>query len=1035
MAGTDADMGPLFEVIRSLIQGSISLEAAVTQAREHGERGDVTPQQLLGFSEVALGRVDNGGWRQALPVAEVAYACADAAREAHPDDGGFAEAWLRVGADVIEVLHAALLEAGDVRKYQEAQKIADETIPVAHDRGLPKMEGLLALRFGTLILDAYTASKTPTNYDDQFTMWVARAVRSGDPDLKWALSVPVGPDGEPSQDEPAAAWPAPLEALSTAERYLRDALPLIIPERRGRTLKALAQTLEWQGLLGSPSDPDELRRVGEAALQELDPDDAQARLAVTGMLQRAGTTLTDEKSIRLIEYDWAAFRAQTNERSAWDAVAQAAGVIGEQDPRRALAIYMRQRDLPSMWAQESERGHHFIFELGLFSKAYAPEGFDPFEGDLAQAAQTASTLVGQSDSPQEARTAAAALIRVMLAATNHDREMIGLGVADSLFGLDQSLWADHVEPAVFLAANLLRGEGVNRMRAEDYENAGHFYRQAADVYRNGGMGDLVSECIGYLDDVVKSGGADLDDLTAWLASYSLEIELAAPSSAPVAIQDLGAHVLAAQAAAGTSSLVIQLLLQVLKGRRFAAMLSSGTAGFQLDEPTRSLLALEAAAEAELPAGSDILRPRPFGAALSDDDLVTAWVDEFEKAPSGTPEDRVANLQRAVEQAVTATLVPDELPHVSRLEEIQGRLDDHTALLELYEGTWTDGTLATWQVLVTRTDVKIAVGSEQMPEALIRGSAEGREVTLPASGFWVGALRRAIQEDPTPLEISSEGEQKLASATSMYLRVLEDNPDLLTGISRLIIAPHSADRYVPFHLANRDGQPLADTYAVTYVSSLAQLTVDLRPTQRREGIGVFALSYADQPALPPLDDSAAEAHAIAEACGTTAHVDTDATEVAFVDALETCRYVHLRAHGRLYVDAPSFHTVFLHPSEEADGRLRAYEVLPLDLTGLELVTLGACETALGRVDRSDNPRGLPAALILAGARSVIGTLWPVLAGASTLFFTELYRRLVDSDGDVTGSFVEAQRATRQDFPEYRDWGAFYLIGGLDGGGAQ
>jgi CHAT domain len=49
----------------------------------------------------------------------------------------------------------------------------------------------------------------------------------------------------------------------------------------------------------------------------------------------------------------------------------------------------------------------------------------------------------------------------------------------------------------------------------------------------------------------------------------------------------------------------------------------------------------------------------------------------------------------------------------------------------------------------------------------------------------------------------------------------------------------------------------------------------------------------------------------------------------------------------------------------------------------LVTLSACETALGRVDRADNLRGLPATLLAAGAEVVVGTLWPVLADARTV----------------------------------------------------
>jgi CHAT domain-containing protein len=145
-------------------------------------------------------------------------------------------------------------------------------------------------------------------------------------------------------------------------------------------------------------------------------------------------------------------------------------------------------------------------------------------------------------------------------------------------------------------------------------------------------------------------------------------------------------------------------------------------------------------------------------------------------------------------------------------------------------------------------------------------------------------------------------------------------------------------------------------------------------------------------------------------------------------LETCRYVHLRAHGQHNVDAPLFQTVFLAPSRGYDGRLRAHEVLALNLRGLEVVTLGACETALGRIDVSDNLRGLPAAVLLAGAHAVVGTLWPVMAEASTMFFTEFYRRVAKDGDDLIGAFAHAQSATRSGYPEYRDWGAFYMTGG-------
>jgi len=97
-----------------------------------------------------------------------------------------------------------------------------------------------------------------------------------------------------------------------------------------------------------------------------------------------------------------------------------------------------------------------------------------------------------------------------------------------------------------------------------------------------------------------------------------------------------------------------------------------------------------------------------------------------------------------------------------------------------------------------------------------------------------------------------------------------------------------------------------------------------------------------------------------------------------------------------------------------------------LSQLHLVTLSACETALGRFDIGDNLRGLPAALLLGGASCLIGTLWAVDADASKFFFVTLYTTL-NAGSSRLEAFATAQRATRRQFPRYQDWGAFYLIG--------
>src|SRR5207245_3594083 len=107
-------------------------------------------------------------------------------------------------------------------------------------------------------------------------------------------------------------------------------------------------------------------------------------------------------------------------------------------------------------------------------------------------------------------------------------------------------------------------------------------------------------------------------------------------------------------------------------------------------------------------------------------------------------------------------------------------------------------------------------------------------------------------------------------------------------------------------------------------------------------------------------------------------------------------------------------------------LHAYELLGLDMRGLRLLTLSACETALGRFDLGDNIRGLPASFFLAGVSALIGTLWRVRDPASRHFFAAFYRAYVGGT-PLLDAFVAAQRDTRVHFPQYRDWGAFYFAG--------
>jgi CHAT domain-containing protein len=330
---------------------------------------------------------------------------------------------------------------------------------------------------------------------------------------------------------------------------------------------------------------------------------------------------------------------------------------------------------------------------------------------------------------------------------------------------------------------------------------------------------------------------------------------------------------------------------------------------------------------------------------------------------------------------------------------------------------------------------------------------------------VDGAARALLERIADREAPADDPALLSAARAAFDRILAPLARELAGKTRVVLSLDGALQMVPFAAMRDDHGWLLEQYAFEYVSSGRDLLP--QPTAAASGIEVLAapdFSRVGEGAarfglrnVTPLPATAGEAEVIARMTGASPRTGAAATEDALL-AVTRPRVLHIATHGVFLDDAATGDgaglrgvslveigeqpaaspenpllrsALILAPASGAaatarDGIVTALEVASMDLRGTQLVVLSACETGLGELRKGQGVYGLRRAFLIAGAETLVTSLWRVSDAATLELMTGFYGQLAAGVPRVE-AMGRAAKAVRVQRPHPFYWAPFVVVG--------
>jgi CHAT domain-containing protein len=209
---------------------------------------------------------------------------------------------------------------------------------------------------------------------------------------------------------------------------------------------------------------------------------------------------------------------------------------------------------------------------------------------------------------------------------------------------------------------------------------------------------------------------------------------------------------------------------------------------------------------------------------------------------------------------------------------------------------------------------------------------------------------------------------------------------------LIIIPHHTLHFLPFHaLINDKNEFLSEKFYISYAPSASVLSYCKSNSKgsgnKFLGMALGDLSLGGYSGLPGTKHELEQITFLFDKPTTT--FKERSTESFIKEQAGDYDILHFATHGILNERMPMYSYLLFSPDDKNDGMLTVDEIFSLNLNS-KLVTLSACETGLGKLNRGDELIGLSRAFVYAGSPAVIVSLWPVDDVSTAYIMTKMYQ---------------------------------------------